>query len=184
MKKLLVILAISSLSFSAFAQSNTAAKSDKLVPGATLYDCLNILGGLNEIDGKHTVIFNAGKPNEGVIEQVYEFGNGALRQDIAYDIAILSEIQKSQSAAQQKILMEVSHGRGEIKAPDDKATQADRDEYLRQFVEYNKLLTELTSSSCDISNLKRIKISDLKLNKNEIRGAALAAIDKILDKDK
>lgn len=183
MKKFFCIIAATAFTSGAvIADPAPNAKADKLAPSATIFDCLNILAGLQEIDGKHPVIVNAGKPNEAVIEMPYEFGNPRLRQDIGHDIAVLSDIQRSEQGVQQKILMEVSKGSGEIRDPGDKASQEDRQKYQQQSVEYNLQMRELTGGACDISGLNHIRISDLKLDKNEIRGAALAAIDKILDK--
>jgi hypothetical protein len=148
----------------------------------TLFDCLTILVGLNEIDGKRQIIVNAGKPNEQVVETVYEFGNGRLRQDIARNISLLSIVQRDQQQAAQKVLMEISGGKGELRPPPDSASADDKAEYLRRTVEYDRQMKELTSRACPIDGLTRIKASELKLDKNEIRAGALAAIDKILDK--
>lgn len=148
----------------------------------TLLDCLTILSGLNEIDGKRQIVVLAGKPNEQVIETVYEFSNGRLRQDIARNISLLGIVQRDQQQAAQKVLMEVSGGKGELRPPPDTASAGEKSDYLRKTLEYDRQMKELTSRPCPIDGLTRIKASELKLDKNEIRSVALSAIEKILDK--
>lgn len=133
--------------------------------GLSITDCLTILNGLNAMD-MHQVIINAGKANEAVANMPYEFNNGALRGDIADNIAVLSNIQRVQQEAQQKIFYDVAKGDLEIKPGTEKA------------VEYDRQLRELTGRPC-MAQLKKIKTSDLKLDKNEIPSSILAAISKI-----
>jgi hypothetical protein len=149
--------------------------------GTTVLDCLTVLGGLNEIDGKHPVVVNQGKPNEQVIELPYEFSNGRFRVELAKSITTLQAVQKNQQEAAQKELMTISKGRGEIRLP-EKATEEERTEYLRQTVEFDKRMKELTGAPCSLDGVVRIKDSDLKLDKNEIRAGALSAIDKVREK--
>lgn len=134
----------------------------------TINDCLVILSGLNALDG-HQVIVNAGKANESTLQLPYEFGNGALRGDIADNIAALTIVQRTSQDAQSKIFYDVAKGETEIKP----GTQ--------QGIEYDKQLRELTARPCS-AQLKKIKTSDLKLDKNEIPASVLAALDKIRDK--
>ncbi len=136
----------------------------------TVFDCLVILGGLNEIDGKRPIVVNVGKPNEQVIETPYEFASGKLRLDLAKNIAILSAIQRRVEDARQKVFYEVAKGDPEIKPNTEKG------------VEYDRKVRQISEQPCPITELVRIKAADLKLDKNEIRSAALAAIEKILDR--
>jgi hypothetical protein len=137
---------------------------------ATVLDCLTILQGLNEIDGKHPVIVNQGKPEEKVLDLPYEFGNGRLRGDIAHNIAVLTIVQRANGDAQQKIFADVAKGADKILPGTPEGT------------EYDRQMRQLTSAPCAIDGLTRIKASELKLDKNEIRAGALAAIDKIFDR--
>jgi hypothetical protein len=136
----------------------------------TVLDCLLILGGLNEIDGKRQVVVNAGKANEQVIEAPYEFASGKLRLDLAKNISILSVIQRRVEEARQKLFAEVAKGDVEIKPNTEKG------------IEYDRRVRQIGEQPCPISELVRIKAADLKLDKNEIRSGALAAIEKILDR--
>lgn len=167
------ILSVTALAVGAAAAQAPVRQdpAEALNPGKmTVLDCLQILGGLNEIDSKRQVVINAGKPNEQVVELVYEFGNGRLRQDLARNIALLSIVQRDSEAARQKVFAEVAKGAPEIKPGTPEAT------------EYDRQMRELTGRPCPIDGLIRIKASELKLDRNEIRAAPLAAIDKILDK--
>lgn len=143
---------------------SSAMNPDKL----TINDCLIVLNGLNALDG-HSVIINAGKPNETVITQSYEFGNGSLRGDIAENIALLTAIQKTSQEAQQKIFNDVAKGETEIKPGTPKA------------IEYDRQLKELIGRPC-LAPIKKIKFGDLKLDKNEIPSSVLATLDKIREK--
>lgn len=132
-----------------------------------LSECLAIMQGLNALDG-HPVVIASGKPNEQVINQPYEFGNAALRLDIAKNLSALGAVQRDAQSAQQKITAEISKG-GEIKPGSTENLALDRQ------------LRELLDHPCDVE-LKRIKAADLKLDRNEIPGSVLAAIDPILDR--
>ena len=136
----------------------------------TVLDCLTILGGLNEIDGKRPTVVNSGKANEQVIEIPYEFASGKLRLDLARNIAILTAVQRRVEEARQKVFHEVAKGDPEIKPGTEKG------------VEYDRKVRQISEQPCPITELVRIKAADLKLDRNEIRSAALAAIEKILDR--
>lgn len=138
----------------------------------TVLDCLLILGGLNEIDGKRQVVVGAGTPTEKIVEVPYEFASGKLRLDLARNIAILSAVQRGVDAARQKVFYEIARGDPEIKPNTEKA------------VEYDKKLRQIGEQPCPIGELVRIRASDLKLDKNEIKSGALAAIEKILDSNR
>lgn len=138
--------------------------------GTTVFDCLTILHGLNEIDGRRQVIVSQGKPEEKVLDLPYEFGNGRLRGDIAHNIAVLGAVQRTYGDAQQKIQLDIAKGASKI------------DPGTPEAVEYDRQMRQLTSAPCAIDQLVRIKASELKLDKNEIRAGALAEIDKIFDR--
>lgn len=175
MKKLIIIVCSIALTMMfaslAFAQAAPVKQEPSAAinpSGLTLNDCLTVLTGLNALDG-YQVVVNAGKPNEQVIVRSYEFSNGDLRGDIADNIATLTAIQKTAQEAQAQIFRDVAKGETEIKPGTPQVT------------EYDRQLKELTTRSCS-AQLKKIKTSDLKLNKNEIPGSVLAALDKIREK--
>ncbi|CAN7375491.1 hypothetical protein LJR220_003347 [Bradyrhizobium sp. LjRoot220] len=172
----LALACLVALTFPAIAAEAPASEK------ATVLDCLTILNGLEEIDGKRTMIVNQGKANEQVVELPFEFGNGRLRQDLARNIGILGIVRRDQQAAAQKVLMEISKGKGEIRPPEQSASAEDKAEYLRQTLEYDRQMRELTARPCPVDGLTRIKASELKLDRNEIRAGALSAVDRILDK--
>lgn len=155
--------------FPVYAQSKNAPAATPLPDTMNVADCLGILAGLNTIDSGRQVIINAGKPNEAVVSQPYEFGNAKLRLDIAHNISLLAAIQRDAQTTQQKIFAEVSKGSPEIKPGSAEA------------MDYDKQLKELTSRPCNVS-LAKIKDADLKLDKNEIPSSALALIDRIREK--
>lgn len=134
----------------------------------TVNDCLIILSGLNGLDGRQ-VVTNAGKSNEQVATIPFEFGSSKLRLDIARNLSALSAIQRDGDQVRQKIFAEVSKGATEIKPG------------TAQAAEYDRQMRELTTRPCTV-DLARIKASDLKLDRNDIPGSILAALDRILDK--
>lgn len=135
--------------------------------GLTVNECLTILSGLNALDGRQVVV-SAGKPDEKVINLSYDFGNAKLRMDIAHDMAVLGAIQRDSQTAQQGIFLEVGKG-------------ADIKPGTPEYANYDKQLKDLVDRPCHAA-LARIKAADLKLDRNDIPGSVLAAIDKILDK--
>lgn len=154
----------------AAAAAQSPAKTDPPKPPAelTLNDCLTLLPGLNGLDGR-TYVVNAGKATEQAVTLPYEFGNSRLRLDIARNIAQLVAVQRDADQVRQKIFMEVGKGAPEIKPGSPES------------VEYDRQLRELTARPCGVT-LARIKAKDLKLDKNEIPGSVIGALDKILDR--
>lgn len=155
-------------------------KTEAALPstGMTLNDCLLILQGLNAID-EHIVLF--GKPGEQqTIKLAYEYGSGTFRAALGSNIRILTTLQQGAQADQQKILLEVFKGKGGT-PPDKDASSEEKAEFAKQSIAYDKQLKELTAAPCAVQ-LTRIKVSDLKLEKNELPASALANLDKILDK--
>jgi hypothetical protein len=170
MKRTILAAAVCLSSVSASTGAQAPVKQEPGLPssGLTINDCLLILQGLNSLDGRQVVV-NAGKSNEQVVLQAYEFGNAKLRLDIAHDLAILSAVQKDSQAVQQKIFLEVGKGSPDIKPG------------TPELLDYNNQLKDLMARPC-LADVSRIKAGDLKLDKNDIPGSVLAAIDKILDR--
>lgn len=169
MKKIVIAAALAILPTCAFSQTSNATKNLATpAPVITVRDCLLILNGLSGLDG-YNVLINAGKPNEQVLTRAYEFNNAKLRRDIQTNIAALQVVQQATQKLNQDIFREVAKDSNEIK-PD-----------TPQYVEYTKRVSDGEGLPCT-AQLVRININDLKLEKNEIPGSVLAALDKILDK--
>lgn len=166
MKKI-VAAAIVAMPWPALAKDE-APKPAATTGVITIGDCLAMLGALNALDGRDVVV-GAGTPAERIVRLPYEFGSGKLRIDIARDITALTTAQKDAQAAQQKILLEISKGTGEIKPG------------TLELVEYNKQMSQLTERPCR-ADLVHITAAELKLDKNEIPSSVLTSLDKILDK--
>lgn len=134
----------------------------------TINDCLNLLQGVNGLDG-HVVIVNAGKPNEAPQLIPYKFENPELRKAIQGNLVKLQGIQRDVDQVRQKVFAEVS------------PTGTDIQPSTPERVNYDKQLIALGNSTCQVA-LVRIKWDDLRLKDNDIPGSVLAALDKILDK--
>lgn len=155
--------------FAVLATTALGADKPAAPPPSTLTvnDCLVILQGLNGLD-LHQVVVNQGKPNEQVAMIPFEFGSARLRLTIGHNLAELGAVQRDAQAAQQKIQAEIGKG-GEIKPGTPANLELDR--------QVRDLLTQPCRASID-----HIQGADLKLDKNEIPGSVLGALDKILDR--
>jgi hypothetical protein len=136
--------------------------------GLTIQDCLTVLTGLQNLDG-HWVIINAGKPNEDAKLISYVFENATLRGVIRDDIAALTNVQTTQQHVEQDIYREIAGEK--IKIEDG----------TKEVLLYNQKVFESKQRPCT-AILTRFSIKDLKLDKNEIPGSILGAIDKIMDR--
>lgn len=168
------------------SMASAIAEPPKPIP-TTVADCMTILSGLEEIDAVHPMILNQGKPNEQVVPVPYEFSSVAVRRALAKDIRVLRVIREDHQKRSQKEMLAISSGKGEIRDTNKQPGEVwDREhaEYLRQKNEFTSKMTAMTSESCPIDGLDHIKSSDLKLEKNEIRGDPLASADKVIDWDK
>jgi hypothetical protein len=134
----------------------------------TIRDCKLVLAGLRGLDG-HQVISNAGKPNEQVLLLSYEFNNADLRRDIQTDIAALVSIEATDQKVQQDIYREVAGAKVTIAAGSPEE------------IEYGKRVMASQDGPCN-AQLSKINIKDLRLDKNEVPGTVLGALDKILVK--
>jgi hypothetical protein len=142
----------------------------------TLNDCLLILQGLQAID-EHIVVVGK-EPNQQLVKQSYEYGPGGFRLNVlAHNIRVLTDLQQTAQAEQQKILRDILQ---KMPAKDGKpATEIPAG--TEEAIEYDRKLKELTSAPC-LADLTHFKEQDLKLDKNELPAAALANLEKIRDK--
>jgi hypothetical protein len=167
--------------FTAVIGAASAAEAPVQKPAApqsslTLNDCLLILQGLQAID-EHIVIIGK-EPNQQLVKQSYEYGPGGFRLNfLAHNIRVLTDLQQTAQAEQQKILRDIL---AKMPPKDDKpATEIPPG--TPDALEYDRRLRELTGAPC-IAELTHFREHDLKLEKNELPGSALANLDKIRDK--
>lgn len=130
----------------------------------TVQECLTVLAGLNGLDGRTEMT----KDNTPV-QVPYQFGSAKLRLAIQQNIARLNDLQQGLTKVQQEMFREVAGTATEIKPN------------TAEMVRYQKMVLDAQQQPCNI-NLQRIKADDLKLDKNEIPGSVLGALDKILDR--
>jgi hypothetical protein len=146
-------------------------------PPLTVSDALNMLLAHKALDGRQVVAKQNGQ--DVVVVVPWEFNSGVLRVRVARNVAALSEVEKLADEARLAIIKEVLK-----QAPPDKngrqpATlapgSAEMDEFLRQ---YTEVLKEPAKGS---EQLARIKVADLRLDRNEIPVTVLSALLPILD---
>lgn len=150
-----------------FAQSVVAAepaKETKAESKLTIADCQTILAGLKGLDGRQEITKDG-----SAVTTPYQFGNAKLRLALQQNIARLNDLQQDFVKVQQDLFREVAGDASEIKPN------------TAEMVRYQKLILDALQAPCNIE-LQRIKAEDLKLDKNEIQGSVLSALDKILDK--
>lgn len=147
-----------------FVDCLSAQESKGFTTSLTVNDCLTVNSGLIALDGYQTL-----DANKQRITLPYDFGNVALRRIIQRNIAAIAAVQQDQLQLQKDIFKEVAKGSTKIEPDTPKY-----EEYTRQVEKSLKL-------PCT-AKLEHININDLKLDKNEIPGTVLVALDKILDK--
>lgn len=130
----------------------------------TIGQCLTVLAGLNSLDGKQELT----KDGTAIVTP-YQFGSAKLRLAIQQNVARLNDLQQGVQKVQQEIFREVAGNATEIKPN------------TAEFVRYQKMILDAQQEPCNIE-LQRINAADLKLDKNEIPGSVLGALDKILDR--
>lgn len=155
-----VIFSLLMVACDAVRSSARAAEPSKMTVG----ECLSVLAGLNGLDGKQELTKDG-----AAITTPYQFGSAKLRLAIQQNIARLTDLQRGVTQVQQDIFREVAGTATEIKPN------------TAEFVRYQKMILDAQQAPCNIE-LQRIKADDLKLDKNEIPGSVLGALDKILEK--
>ncbi len=146
--------------FVAWASPARSAETPKL----TILDCQTIFSGLTALDGHNEIT----KDQTSVVV-AYQFASAKLRMAIQSNLAALAAVQDTFTKTQQGIFREIAGGGSKIEPGKP------------EFDRYNKQITELQQQPCDVT-LTRINAADLKLDKNEIPGSVLGALDKILEK--
>lgn len=153
--KIRIAFAIVCLAFPAFA-----AETKPL----TILDCQNILGGLTALDG-HTELSKDNAP----VTVSYQFGSARFRLALQQNIAALNAMQQDFTKSMQGVFKEIAGEAAEIKPG------------TPEMARYTRQMNDAQALPC-AANLTRIKADDLKLDKNEIPGSVLGALDKILDR--
>jgi hypothetical protein len=171
MKKLILALAaVAALTTTAHAQAK---------PKLTIAQALSVLVALRNLDGHMAVVKQGAQ--EVTIMVPWEFGSGVLRARIAGDLSLLEPVEKTTEDARQHIAKEIT-----AKMPPDKDGKAPQilSAGTAEFADYQKQYNDVLNADCPVSDsLARIKMSALKLDKNEIPVTALSALAPILDDD-
>lgn len=144
----------------AFSAGAKAQEPEKL----TILQCEIVLGGLQGLDGR-TEMTKDGR----AVTVPYQFGSARLRLAIQQNIARLNIRHQDFLKVQQDMFREVAGDAVEIKPNSP------------EMVRYQKMVLDAQQAPCNVE-LQRIKADDLKLDKNEIPGSVLGALDKILDR--
>lgn len=154
-------VAFSALVFALTPVLTTAARAADQYTNA---DCILLLSGLQSLDGHQELT-----KDRGAINVPYKFENAKLRAAIQSNLAELQRVQAELQKLQQSIFREVAGGKLELQPN------------TQEFADYSKQFTAAQELPCK-ATLTRIHINDLALQRNEIPGSVLAALDKILDK--
>lgn len=141
-------------------------------PKIPVRDAIVLATALRNLDGHLAIVKQNGQ--EGTVMVPWEFGSGNLRQRITDDLIIAAQVELATDRTRQNILREIAKKAGAVKV--DPGTP-EFEEFQRQ---YNEVLD---SPAAGTEKLERIKVSELKLDKNEIPITILAAMKPILDMD-
>jgi hypothetical protein len=144
--------------------------------GLTVAQALSMLQAHRVLDG-HSVIVKQNGADTAVL-QPWEFGSGTLRFRLAKNTAALAEIEQGLDTARRAIVKELLKGMPEI----DGKKPTSIDSGSPQFAELQRQFGEALDAPASVS-LFRIKVSEFKLDKNEIPVTALSALEPILDDD-
>ncbi len=168
-RRLMLIAAMGSMTVAAMAAVGpTAAQEQPAKNRLTVQQAIGVLGCLRGLDGYQSVVKT--RDGETVVARAYEFGDGALRWTIARNIAVLTEIENAAQASRKQIIIELSNGAGKI------------DPNTPEAVKFEKQWDAVLATPNALTDkLQRLKVSALKLDKNEIPASAIAACEPILD---
>ena len=187
MKKLVVATIITAAVFLALAAlPSWASEKPKEPPSAadagkvTVQQAINLQTALRNLDGHLVITKQNGQ--EGTVMVPWEFSNGRVRKRIADDLSIVDAAVKVAETARQAIFKEVV---ATFKvAPDPKSGVQELKAGTPEHVEYDKQVEELMSApAAGTQDLAKIKVSELKLDKNEIGGTVIEALGPILVDD-
>lgn len=148
------------------------AAASAQAPKLTVQEALSAATALRSLDGRMVIVKKDGV--DGAIMIPWEFGSGALRMKIAANLTILARVERDAEDARQKLVAEGLH-----KMPEGSTTIAPG---TPEFVEFQKqYVAMMLTPATGVSELQRIKVSELKLDRNEIAGTVIQALGPILD---
>lgn len=169
MKKLFLALIAASIASGAAAY----AADEKPKPAkVTNEDALKLAVALRNLDGHAASVKNNGQ--DAVIMIPWDFGSASLRLRIANDLTIAAAVERSVTEARSATFKELIRKAG---VKELAAGTKEREDYEKQD---RALLDEAAPGSQDLA---RIKVSELKLDKNEIAVTVIEALRPILDDD-
>jgi hypothetical protein len=151
-----------------------ACAGDKI----TLAQAQPLSVALRNLDGHLIVIKQNGQ--DATIMTPWEFGSGSFRLRIANDITILDAALKTAEDTRIAIVKEL------LKKASDRtgATVTEIKPDMPENAEFQKQFADLmVQPAAGTQDLGRIKVSELKLDKNEIPVTVLSALAPILDQD-
>lgn len=145
----------------------------------TVGDALSLLQALRNLDGHAVPTKQNGA--ETVVIVPWEFGSGTLRAKIATDIWVLSQVERAVDDARRAIVAEIL---AKMPADKDGNRPVSIPPGTSEFADFQRQLEAATRAPAALSTpLARIKVGELKLDRNEIPVTALAAMAPILDDD-
>jgi hypothetical protein len=146
----------------------------------TIQQAINLQTALRNLDGHLVIVKLNGQ--DGTVMVPWMFDNGRLRKRIADDLSIIDGAVKVAEEARKAIFREVA---AKFKVePDAKSGAQELKAGTPERVEYDKQVEELMSApAAGTQDLAKIKVSELKLDKNEIAVTALEALGPILMDD-
>ena len=151
-----------------------AVAGDKI----TLAQAQQLSQALRNLDGHLVVIKQNGQ--DATIMTPWEFGSGSFRLRIANNLTILDAALKTADdtriAIVKETLKHISDRTGTA-ATEIKPDVPENAEFQRQYAD---LMAQPANGTQDLG---RIKVSELKLDRNEIAPTVLAALAPILDND-
>lgn len=157
----------------------SAALGEAARPKITVADALSLLAALRNLDGRAVVAKRDGVDTTVVVP--WDFASGSLRMRIARAITALAAVERDTEEARKAVLTEIM-----AKMPPDKEGRRptmipggtpEFDDFQRQIEGI------LRAPAAGADALPRIKVGELKLDRNEIPVTALSALSPILDDD-
>lgn len=187
MQKLTVLCAAAALSCGAALAADA--------PKITLDQASKLLVALRNLDGHMIVVKQNGVDN--VVMDPWHFGSARVRLRISNDINVLEASLKVAQTARQGIFREAAAkatkrlcsvapeaAGGKLAAECVNGQVNELRPGMPEFDEYDRQSKELDAQGAPgTQDLARIKASELNLDRNEIPGTVLSALEPILDND-
>lgn len=134
----------------------------------TILQSLSVGTCLRALDGYQDSVKVGGA--DQIIVRAYEFKSGTLRWAIARNISITTEIENATQVSRNQIIKELTAGQEQIKP-----NTPENAEFTRQWEALLKTPTALSDKFI------KIKLADLKLDKNEIPSGSLSGCTPIIE---